>query len=230
MAYLALFVAIGLFIKAHITADFSQDRKKPNSLVYYQNVDQQEAFWLSYDKILDNWTQKYLGEQPEPASTYVESAAGSKYNTGYSYAAKAPLKSLPNFKTILTKDTIVDGIRKVDLTVIPQRKVNLMRFYADKSIVFDSFQCNDLALPLDSIRANNVLFRYYVSDRDSLKISYTTLFQGKVEFNVLEYSYDLMTHPDFSIQKRPDNQMPKPFVNTDAIVLKKEIDIDALKN
>ena len=129
---------------------FNEDRKKPNSLVYYQNVDKQEAYWLSYDRVLDNWTEGYLGEQPEPASNYVESAAGSKYNTGYQYAAKAPLKRLANFKTILRKDTIIDNLRQVDMTVIPQRKVNLMRFYADKEVVFESFRCNDLVLPVDS--------------------------------------------------------------------------------
>ncbi len=228
LAYLSLFLALGLFIKAHVSSGFDQDRKKPNSLVYYQNVDKQEAYWLTYDAVLDNWTKEYLGEDPAPASNYVESAAGSKYNTGYRYAAKAPLKGIANFKTILKKDTVVEDLRSVDLTVIPQRSVNLIRFYADKSVIFDSFRCNELLLPVDSIRSNNVLFRYYVSDQDSLNISYTITADQKVRFNVLEYSYDLMEHPNFTIDKRPDNAMPKPFVNTDAIVLTKEIDIDLL--
>lgn len=229
LGYIFLLVALGFFIKAHLSSGFSDERKKPNSLVYYQNVDQQEAFWLSYDTLLDDWTQGYLGELPEQASNYVESAAGSKYNTGYSYASKAPVKRISNFKAILKKDTVINNIRSVDLTVIPQRKVNLIRFYADKSLVFKSFHCNSLQLPLDSIRSNNVLFRYYVSDQDSLNISYSISAKEMVRFNVLEYSYDLMTHPDFTINKRPDNMMPKPFVNTDAIVLKKEIDVAALK-
>jgi len=123
---------------------------------------------------------------------------------------------------------VIADLRNVELTIIPSRKVNLMRFYADQSLVFNSFYCNAKKLPVDSIRTSNTLFRYYVSDQDSLNISYTIAAKDSVRFNVLEYSYDLLTHPDFNIEKRPENTMPKPFINTDAIVLKKEVDVAAL--
>ena len=45
----------------------------------------------------------------------------------------------------------------------------------------------------------------------------------------MEYSYDLLTHSQFTINKRAENMMPKPFVITDAIVVKKTIYIDSLQ-
>ncbi|NNC70170.1 MAG: peptidase M28, partial [Flavobacteriaceae bacterium] len=229
LAYLSFLFAIVFFFKAHATSDFNEDRKKPNSLVYYKNVDANQAYWLTYDSILDSWTKGYLGEQPLAASDYVESAAGSKYNTGYSYAAEAPTKDLNSFKLNLIKDTITDNIRHVNFVLSPQRKINLLRFYTDKTIVFSSFECNGEELRFDKVRNNKVLFKYYVSDQDSLDISYTVPDTTAVEFNVLEYSYDLLSHKDFTINKRPEDMMPKPFISTDAIVLKKKIVIDSLK-
>ena len=206
-----------------------QIEKKPNSLVYYKNVDDQKAYWLTYDDILDSWTKGYLGENPQEASNYVESAAGSKYNTGYSYAAEAPFKGLKDFKLELIKDTIVNNIRSVNFILSPQRRINLLRFYAEKDIIFNSFKCNGLDLKFDDERNSNVLFKYYVSDQDSLDISYTIPANTTVDFNILEYSYDLLSHKDFTINKRPEHMMPKPFINTDAIVLKKKVVIDSLK-
>jgi hypothetical protein len=40
---------------------------------------------------------------------------------------------------------------------------------------------------------------------------------------VLEYSYDLLNHPQFTINKRADYMMPKPFIVTDAVIVKKEL-------
>jgi hypothetical protein len=37
-----------------------------------------------------------------------------------------------------------------------------------------------------------------------------------------------MEHPQFKINKRAEDMMPKPFIITDAIIIKKRIDIDSL--
>lgn len=229
LAYLSFLGAIILFFKAHANSGFNETQKKPNSLVYYQNADEQKAYWLTYDAILDNWTKGYLGENPKKASDYVESAAGSKYNTGYRFAAEAPVKALNSFEVKLKKDTIIDELRHVNFTVSPQRKVNLLRFYTNKDVLFKDFTCNGKELKFDTVRENKVLFRYYVSDQDSLNISYEVHKDVNVDFNVLEYSYNLLSHKDFTINNRAAHMMPKPFVNTDAIVLTKKIMIDSLQ-
>jgi len=72
------------------------------------------------------------------------------------------------------------------------------------------------------------LVRYYVSDKDSLEVTYEVLKNQKVSFTVMEYSYDLLDHPQFTINNRAENMMPKPFVVTDAIIVKKKINIDVL--
>ncbi len=225
-------LAIGFFIKAHFTSNFSSERQKPNSLVYYQDADLGNSYWTTYDKVLDNWTKGYLGDTPDEASKHIEYASGSKYSSGYTFAAKAPKKDIPLFKTVLHKDTLINGIRNVSFTIFPKRNVNQISVYANDEAIFNFLEFNGKKMPLKNVTSkikSKELVRYYVSDNDSLKINYNVFKDTPVTFTVLEYSYDLLDNPQFSINKRPEHMMPKPFVVTDAVAVKKTIDINLLK-
>ncbi|MFK5983423.1 MAG: M20/M25/M40 family metallo-hydrolase [Flavobacteriaceae bacterium] len=229
-------LAIVFFVKAHMSSDFTPERQKPNSLIYYQDADKGESYWATYDEMRDDWTAGYLGEDPEEASKYIESASGSKYSSGYTYAVKAPKKDIPLFKTELKQDTIINGLKNVTFTIIPQRHVNQISIYTKEDINFISLSFNGQGLPKETQDIDNSqkikskeLVRYYVSDNDSLEVSYTVQKEQDVSFIVMEYSYDLLSHPQFSINKRAENMMPKPFVVTDAIAVKKAIDVNSLE-
>ncbi len=233
LSYLFFALALLFFIIAHTQSSFSQTRQKPNSLSYYNNLDTNEAYWVSYDKLLDPWTRSYLGKDPKPASAYIESAAGSKYNTSYSFAAKAPVVAIPEFKLTINKDTVYKGIHEVSFTIIPQRDAHQIRLYTNKDVVFSSLQFNGLRASMnDSLkpralnRPTDELLRYYIADSDSLQVSYT-LPQNTPSpvFKVLEYGFDLTSNPLLEIRPRAKNMMPKPFVNTDAVINKKSFSI-----
>ena len=71
LAMLFVIVASLFFIKAHLSSNFSPNRQKPNSLVYYHDADNNKNYWATYDQELDDWTKEYLGDSPEPASSYI---------------------------------------------------------------------------------------------------------------------------------------------------------------
>jgi hypothetical protein len=48
------------------------------------------------------------------------------------------------------------------------------------------------------------------------------------KFSLLEYSLDLLDNPAFTINKRPKNTMPKPFVTTDAVIVRSSIKMNEL--
>ena len=230
-----ILLAIVFFIKAHLTSNFTSERQKPNSLVYYYDADTDETYWATYDKILDDWTKGYLGENPEEASNYITYASGSKYAKGYSFAVEAPAKKIPLFKAVLNSDTIINDIKKRTFTIIPNRNVNQISLYVAEGVEFDFLSFNGQSLPLNNNEnsasqkiKSNELVRYYVSDKDSLEVSYEVSKDQKVSFTVMEYSYDLLDHPQFKINNRAENMMPKPFVVTDAIIVKKKITVDDL--
>ena len=230
-----ILLAIVFFIKAHLTSNFTAERQKPNSLVYYYDADTDETYWATYDKILDDWTKGYLGENPEEASNYITHASGSKYAKGYSFAVEAPAKKIPLFKAVLNSDTIINDIKKRTFTIIPNRNVNQISLYVAEGVEFDFLSFNGQSLPLNNNEnrasqkiKSKELVRYYVSDKDSLEVSYEVSKDQKVSFTVMEYSYDLLDHPQFKINNRAENMMPKPFVVSDAIIVKKKITIDDL--
>lgn len=231
---LSFILAVSFFITAHSKSDFSVERKKPNSLVYYNDVDAGKTFWLTYDKQVDEWTQKYLGENPENATKYLDEAAYSKYGINYTYATEAPQKAIPDFEVILDEDTLVNNLRNIHLTIVPKRHVNKIDLYSTEDVSFHSLAFNSKEAQVGSSgkmyrgTKNAALVRYYVSNNDSLKVKFTVEKAIPVSFRVMEYSFDLMTNPLFKIEKRPDYMMPKPFVITEAIAVKRTFSIDSL--
>ena len=235
LAMLFVIVASLFFIKAHLSSNFSPNRQKPNSLVYYHDADNNKNYWATYDQELDDWTKEYLGNSPEPASSYISYASGSKYAKGYKFANVAPNKNIPIFKTVLHKDTVINQYKEVSFTIFPQRAVNQISLYTADEANFKSLSFNGQFFPLNNNLTNAAqkikskeLVRYYVSDKDSLVVSYEVSKNQKVSFTVLEYSYDLLNHPQFTINKRADYMMPKPFIVTDAIIVKKELNMEGL--
>ncbi len=235
LAMLFVIVASLFFIKAHLSSNFSPNRQKPNSLVYYHDADNNKNYWATYDHELDDWTKEYLGDSPEPASSYISYTSGSKYAKGYQFANVAPNKNIPIFKTVLHKDTVINQYKEVSFTIFPQRAVNQISLYTADEANFKSLSFNGQIFPLNNNLTNTAqkikskeLVRYYVSDKDSLVVSYEVSKNQKVSFTVLEYSYDLLNHPQFTINKRADYMMPKPFIVTDAIIVKKELNMEDL--
>jgi hypothetical protein len=227
--------AVVLFFIANAKSDFTETRQKPNSLIYYQDADTNKNLWLTFDKVLDPWTQGYLGEIPEEANKYVTSVAGSKYNTGYRFAAEAPAKMIAPFELRLENDTLSQNLRTVTFTIIPKRDVHEIDLYTDVATQFESLTFNGKTVSKDTTdnafyrRRSNLLLSYFVADEDSLEVSLSVEKNTPLNFQVLEYSYDLLKHPQFTINKRPKNTMPKPFVNTDAVVVKRSFSVDELE-
>src|SRR5690625_6947346 len=120
------FIAVSLFfiIQTHSTNKFTPERQKPNSLLYYADVDEGKAYWLTYDKTLDDWTKSILGQNPKQATDLIDVQPYSKYGRAFTYAADAEHKNIPSFEVALSADTIVCQNREVELSIIQNRRVN----------------------------------------------------------------------------------------------------------
>ncbi len=227
LAGLCLLVAVIFFLMAHFTSSFSEKRQKPNSLIYFEDQNTHESYWLTYDKILDDWTKNYLGETPAEASKYVKNYSSSKYNTAYTFAAPAPFKNIDGFEIVVNKDSIVNAERFVSFTIIPKRETNQIELYLPKKTQLNELIFNGKKAEFGK-RSSNLLLRYYVSNNDSLVVSYSFPNETAVNFTVQQASFDLMENPQFKINKRAKNMMPKPFVVTDAIIIKKSFMVDTI--
>ncbi len=234
LAAICFLFAIFFFFGAHFTSKFSEKRPKPNSLVYYQNLDKQKSYWLTYDKKLDDWTREYLGKKPDNDVSYSTNASFSKYGRQYTFSKPTNLKSeIKPFTVEVNKDSVYDNTREVTFTIKFNRKVNQVNLYSENSN-FKELEFNGLSTSKDSTknyfadRNSNFLLRYIVSDNESLQVKYTVEKNKEVSFSIQEYSFDLMTNPAFNMAERPKSTMPKPFVITDAVILEKTFKMDPL--
>lgn len=230
-------LGVVFLITAHIKSDFNEHRNKPNSLVYYKNKDIDKAYWLTFDTLLDSWTQTYVGANPEPAENYVPQAAGNKYKNNYKKAAPAPLFDIPDFNIKITQDTLINNERHLGLTILPTRDAHQIELFVNKETAFKTLTFNGVAVKeTDSAgqyfynRKNDHLLRYFITDNDSLHMQFSVPKNNPLpQIKVLEYGFDLLTNPLYGVAPRDKTMTPKPFVNTDATVVQRSIVLDTIK-
>lgn len=234
LGILSLFLAVLFFAIAHTKSDAAPNRQAPNSLLYYHNVDTQKAYWVTYNNELDEWTKGYLGDAPVDASDFIGNAAGSKYNTPYTYAKETPVITLPQSDIRVSRDTILNGLQYTTLVVKPKRSVNQIRMYTDQDTPLYHMYWNGKQVVPDSInglykkRRSRGILSYYITQGDQLEFRYAVPEGINPAFTLKEFSYDLLTNPHFTVAARPKTMMPKPFVPNDAVVVERTIDVSKL--
>jgi len=225
--WLFFVLAFAFLIKAHFTSGFEKGKAKPNSLLYIVDANSQKYYWATYDKVLDPWTKKYLGESPKSGDNLNKNTVSSKYNSGFSYATEAPKKNISEPTFTFLRVTIIGNYRSVTLQIIPNRNVNRMDVFADEKLKFHNMKANGIIAINQKgsfyKRKDSRLLNYYPIDNKPLTLSFQISKEADLEMEVMISSFDLLENPMFSIPNRPDEFIPMPFVLNDAIVVKKKI-------
>ena len=88
--FLALSVLI--FIAASFKSGYNLERKQPNSIIYVLDADKNEAYWASYNKKVDEFTEQFLGDNPVKGG-FDNSTTASKYGSRIQMHKKAQVKT-----------------------------------------------------------------------------------------------------------------------------------------
>lgn len=223
-AMAALIVFAGLFLGAHLNSGFSPDRPQPTSLVYIKDVDKDKAFWATYEKSPSQWTQAFLGPQPDAPDPEELKTFSSKYSTGFTYTKTAPVKSVAPPEITIDKDTLIGGNRHLDLSITPRRDVNRIEVFTDQTPVLEAI-VNGAPLSeyfLENRRGGR-LFTHYISDNAPTVLRLVIPGGSPLQLTLYEASNTLIGDPDFGVPPRPADQIPMPFVLNDAVVLIKTL-------
>ncbi|OIQ37188.1 MAG: peptidase M28 [Bacteroidetes bacterium MedPE-SWsnd-G1] len=226
-------LSLGLLflVIAHLNSDATPDSQDQNSLIYYYNLDHEKAYWATYDKSMDNWTKSFLGEQPEEASKYIGNAAGSKYNTPYSYAKETDTIDFPETVIQIKKDTVIGNLHYRTINISPKRNVHQLRLYTDRNIDFRHLEYNGKVFKPDSTetlykkRRSKGILNYFIGEEESLEFIYAVPKGTEPIFTLKEFSYDLLNNPYISVSPRPDTSMPRPFIPNDAIIIERTLSL-----
>ena len=220
-------LAIGFFAKAHYESGYEPGKAKSNSLVYLLDADKNKAFWATYDTNLDNWTKEYLGQNPKNANEINSLPLPSKYKSGFSFMADAPMKKLEKPTIEFLKDSTVGVNRFLKIRITPNRKVNRYDVFANENLDIQNFKANGMSLLGQKgskyERKGKLIVSYYVVDQLPLEIQFNVPASSVLDLNLMESSFDLMSNPQFQIVKRANWMMPTPFVLNDAVVIMQKI-------
>ena len=219
--------AILAFAKAHFNSGYEFGKAKPNSLLYVYDVDTNKANWATYDKNLDEFTKKYLGENPKHATVLNDFPLFSKYNSGFTFSNDAEIKGITSPNIEYLQDSVSGNFRFLKIKITPTRKVNRYDIFANEKMIFFNFKANGV----QNIEQNDKqlnrngkkILTYYVVDNLPLEIEFAINTKTLLDMDLLESSLDLMINPDFAIDKRKSWMMPLQFVLNDAIVIKQHI-------
>ena len=208
---------------ATYNSGFNEDRKKPNSIVFINDIDNNQSYWATYDRIPDTYTTQFLGENPTKGN-FTGTTSKSKYNTSYRYHTKTVNRDIPAPIITKTIDTIINEFRTVSLVIKPQRNVNKIELIANEAITFNTIGVQNVLL--DKKNQDDVLkvdkgtiLSYFMAKNDTiLKVDFTVERNVIPNISIIESSFDLLENPLFSIKPRTNIMMPMPFVMNDAII------------
>lgn len=227
-----LFFTISLlaFVAGHFTSEYDENQKKPNSILYVMDADENKAYWASYDRKIDAFTKQFLGENPKEGNLLGGTIA-SKYNTSIKRYENAPLKKMEKPFIEIISDTIIGDFRKVTLSICSARNANRFEIInKSETDIYDfcvNNRCNSLPTknkPDDTQKGS--ILNYFITEPDErIVVGFSILKQKSVSLDILESKYDLFTNEQFTIMPRSKDMMPTPFILNDATVIKTKLDI-----
>ncbi|MGL2965254.1 M20/M25/M40 family metallo-hydrolase [Flavobacterium sp. XGLA_31] len=226
-AGVCLLVSIGFFVKAHLASNYSNAKAKPNSLVYLLNADTGKTNWATYDANPDAWTKHYLGNNPKEASTLNSTKLYSKYGSEFRFMASAPLKAITKPTVEFLRDTLKGNQHLYHIKITPNRPVNRYDIFVNSNTSIHNLRANGVkAIAYKSniaAKTSGKLLSYYVVDNAPLDLEFSINSTDKLDLELLESSFDLLSNPLFKMAPRKAGMIPTPFVLNDAVIIKQKI-------
>jgi len=226
-AIVFILVSIGFFIKAHLFSDYTNEKAKPNSLVYILDADANKANWATYDSYLDEWTKIYLGENPKSATALNSNKLYSKYGSQYTFMTEAPLKKIPKPTIEFLRNTFKGNQHLYKIKITPNRSVNRYDIFVNNNVQINNLKANGVqSIDFKSnivFKTAGKLLTYYVVDNLPLELEFSTLNSQNLDLNLVESSFDLLANSLLKMTQRKPGMIPMPFVLNDAIIIKQKI-------
>lgn len=223
-----LSISIGVLsiTSALVQSKFTVDNRQPNSILFYQDTATKDAYWLSYDKQTDAFTKNFI-TQPSKEEK-LELPFNSKYNSPITLAQKTEPKNLILPEIIKTIDTSFTDKTIYHYLIKNKRNSNIYYLMSKQQLYIKKLIVNKIHYDLKNdtntvahIDIKKKLFSYYfASGVDSLQIELHLPKNTQPQLDLYDISLDLTENPTFSIPKRYNTMMPKPFVVTDAVILR----------
>jgi Peptidase family M28 len=191
-----------------ITAGFDSNHPKQNNLFYASNSANHEAYWLSTDSQLDEWTTNFFPNNP--AKQIVPQIFGADFPTKF-WVAPAPLTNLPAPILSVLSDSTQNGLRHLTLLLTSQLDSPRIKLWSEGAEILSSTvsgqiytQIPNTPWQLDTVgMAEGVVVDLIVAANNPLTLRAVAITN---------------TLPEFTLPVRPKNTIARPGKYSDVRV------------
>jgi hypothetical protein len=223
-----LLMSIVLFIVTIFTSKFNSENKKPTSIFYIHDTENNKAFWATYNTVNDNFTQQFLGKEPLIGSFDTNTLA-SKYKTNIKFHKPAPITKIQAPTIFVSLDTVIQNERIINIKIASNRNANKVDIISKIPIKVKGLKVNNESLkPMHSNYifdiTNGTLLSYFITEKnETIDLEFVVDSNQIIDLDIFEIKFDLLTNPLFNIKPRSEQMMPMPFVLNDATVVKTHV-------
>ena len=141
--------------------------------------------------------------------------------------ADAPLKNFARPTIEFIRDTIKGNQRLYKIKITPNRSVNRYDVFVNNNSQINNLMANGVkSVTFKSTIASKTsgkLLTYYVVENLPLEIEFSIASSQKLDLDLVESSFDLLSNTMFKIAKRKSWMIQTPFVLNDAVIIKQKI-------
>jgi len=220
--------AVTCFIAASLHSGFDARHKKQNDINYVQDLNAQEAYWVSRNFKADSWTGQFLGTNYKQDTLREIKFYG---NRSVLFNTAEPLKmSSPTFDMLA--DSSADSVRFVTLQIqTGQHGIGMQMSWNPKSSIVDvkirgkSIASSDSAEHMPIYR---ISYFQDLSDPIEMELAFDPRKQPMVYFDFVKSG--LPTQLIHNYKERSPDMMPTPYPVSNSTIWQTSIALDTLVN
>ncbi len=227
--------AVIILIGIAVTADFTQDRPKPNLAAYVLDVDEDRSYWVTGSvnvggrraSLQDEWTQQFFPDGADEG--FYSPWGGFMPDTFPAYTGAAPEINLKLPIAEVLDDTIDDlGRRQMRIKLLSQRNAETMVAIVrtEGNIVSARIAGKNIEGPEPETPLSHLNLGLYGSTAgEGLVLEIVLNESAGLEIFLEDHSYKLPRIEGFEIQQRPEWMMPSPTFISDSTIVRHTIRI-----
>ncbi len=235
---LGIIVGIGCLLISVLNSDYNEQQKKPNSINYLLDVDNQQAYWLTSNRSMDSFIAQFFTENAQIDSTSEKNWPQAQYPNARSakvrYFEETQYRDLQPAAINVVQHDIEENKHYITLEVLPKGNTDLIQLASTDQFKIERLRVNGHTFTehgKDTSHQHKAGFFFWhtvVPGETSLEIQLVLEGAEPINFKLFETRYDLYNTFDF-IEVREPVYMPEPFIINDAIIIGQTVLNQAVK-
>jgi len=217
---LLLLAALALAYHLNKNPSMTGTQPHPTSLSYLYDADKQQAYYFHYDRHQSEWHQGLFEQRLNNQETLAFRQHYRKPVRQLSRAVET-IELMPTTVTV-TKPLLRPNSAELLVDIQANNNTDIIEIYPQQDITITTISIDGRKAVLTEplvIGAGNRMLRYYFNGKKNIRITLETSENKPFVWQVQSISNDLLKQPEFALDNRPENQIPKPFIQSDNVVV-----------